>query len=564
LAAPTAPSIERAFAKLTDSELRLVQSIGTIDSFDHNACVFQAGQRRLDLLIVLDGGIEIVNPMDSNRSIVVHDRGSFVGDIDLITGRPVIVSAFARGATTAVRIPFDKIRMLLNRVPSFGEKLMVGFTSRRERISLARSLGVQVMGPNHCKQTNLAREFLHKNFVPYTWHAPESEEGQSLARLSQTNGLSPVIQLTDQRLLVDPSLRQLAEACGAWQPYVEGHRQLAIIGAGPAGIAAAVYAASEGIKTLLIDRMGPGGQAGGSSKIENFIGFPAGLSGTELATRGILQMLKFGAEMATPTSVEQIIPLEGNRPGSRLMLDSGGSVTADVVLVATGVHWRRLEATEAARFEGAGLHYVCTTVEAHLYDGRDVAVVGGGNSAGQAAMYLAECCTDRTVHLMVRSSFGAGMSRYLSSRILATPNIVVHSQSQIVALRGGDQLESIDAQTYSSTASTTPPQTCTIDCAAVFAFIGAEPAAAWLPTQIARDPSGYLLTGMDLLRQNQWPLKERDPTPLETSQPFVLAAGDIRSGSTKRVGFAVGDGSMAITCTHRLLATIEQLAGEGS
>ncbi len=361
--------------------------------------------------------------------------------------------------------------------------------------------------------------------------------------------------MNDQRILIDPSLKELASASGAWQPCPDTHLQLAIIGAGPAGIAAAVYAASEGIETLLIDRMGPGGQAGGSSKIENFIGFPAGLSGAELATRGVLQMLKFGAQMAAPVGVVELNPASTSNGPITLLLDCGSTLSADVVLIATGVHWRRLEAIGAGRFEGAGIHYVCTSVEAHLYDGHDVAVVGGGNSAGQAVMYLAECCASRTVHLFVRSRFGSGMSEYLSNRIRNTSNVMIHEQSQITTVHGRNRIEEIEFQSSESEAT----RIARLSCAAVFAFIGAEPNCDWLPETIAKDPNGYLQTGIDVLRSGCWPLVDRDPCPLETSIPGVLAAGDIRSGSTKRVGFAVGDGSLAVTCTHKLLSIKSQL-----
>ncbi len=545
---------ESAFAKLTESELTLVGTLGTEVDFEDGEVLFHAGDAKIDLFIVSEGLVDIVNPADENRLVVTHDPGAFIGDIDLLTGRPVLVTAIARGKAKTIRVPFNNIRSLLNRVPSFGEKLIVGFTRRREMLSQTGAIGVQIVGPGHCRETNLAREFLYKNFVPFTWHAPDSAMGERLVQDADAGGRSPIIRLNDRRILIDPSLKELASASGAWQPCPDSHLQLAIIGAGPAGIAAAVYAASEGIKTLLIDRLGPGGQAGGSSKIENFIGFPAGLSGAELATRGVLQMLKFGAQMAAPVGVVKLEPAPTLNGPINLTLDCGNTLKADVVLIATGVHWRRLEATGASRFEGAGIHYVCTSVEAHLYDGQDVAVVGGGNSAGQAVMYLAECCTTRTVHLFVRSRFGKGMSEYLSNRIRSAKNVQIHEQSQITAVHGTKYIDEIEFQT-SENASTPLAR---LSCAAVFAFIGAEPTCNWLPESIAKDELGYLQTGIDVLRSGNWPVVDRDPCALETSIPGVLAAGDIRSGSTKRVGFAVGDGSLAVTCTHKLISVRSQ------
>ncbi|HEV3418289.1 MAG TPA: NAD(P)/FAD-dependent oxidoreductase, partial [Pirellulales bacterium] len=268
----------------------------------------------------------------------------------------------------------------------------------------------------------------------------------------------------------------------------------------------------------------------------------------DLATRGVLQMLKFGARIVAPVSVEKLIPARSVDELHALKLDCGAEIRCRVLLLALGVRWRRLEAAGADRFAGAGIYYACTTVEADLYDGADVAVVGGGNSAGQAVMFLAECCPSRKVHLLVRRTLGPGMSKYLSERIRATANVVIHEQTEIEAIQGNRRMEAIALRNNATKVQREVP------CSAVFVFIGAEPAAEWLPAEIARDANGYLLTGTDVVRSGLWPRGDRDPCPLETTVPGVLAAGDIRSGSTKRVGFAVGDGSLAVTCAHRLLS----------
>ena len=278
------------------------------------------------------------------------------------------------------------------------------------------------------------------------------------------------------------------------------------------------------------------------------MGFPAGLSGADLAMRGVLQMLKFGARMVAPVAVEGLTPAQSVNELHTLKLDCGAEIHCRVLLLALGVRWRQLEATGANRFAGAGIYYACTTVEADLYDGADVAVVGGGNSAGQAVMFLAECCPTRKVHLLVRRTLGPAMSEYLSQRIQATANVVVHEQTEIEALHGSRHIDAIDLRNNAT------KSTCRVPCAAVFVFIGAEPSAGWLPAEIARDANGYLLTGTDVVRSGLWPRRDRDPCPLETTVPGMLAAGDVRSGSTKRVGFAVGDGSLAVACAHRLLS----------
>jgi thioredoxin reductase (NADPH) len=415
---------------------------------------------------------------------------------------------------------------------------------------------LKVVGPGKCKDTMQVREFLSKNFVPFTWYESTSDEGQRLMKSWGSPKKSPVIEFGNGERLINPDLRELADGAGVWRHCPNASVDLAIIGAGPAGMTAAVYAASEGVTTVVLDRLGPGGQAAGSSKIENFIGFPSGLSGVELATRSVLQMLKFGAKMVAPVIVEKIEP--NDTPGGYhiLQLDCGTRLPAKTILIAAGVKWRKLDAEGADRFESAGVHYACTSVEAILYDTQDVAVVGAGNSAGQAAMYLAECCRDRQVHLLVRRRLGPGMSSYLVGRIRAAPNIVVHEGVEISAVHGERRLESVTLREFNPDGAANSAQESTenLPISAAFVFIGAEPGCSWLPQSLARDQLGYILTGVDALRSGHWPLTDREPCPLETTVPGILAAGDIRAGSTKRVGFAVGDGSLAVTCVHKLTA----------
>jgi thioredoxin reductase (NADPH) len=539
---------EVAFPRLTNAEMALVRSLATARDYADGEPIFRVGQADIDLHIVESGLIDILNPTDAHRVIVTHEPGQFAGDIDLLTGRPVIVTAMARGKTRVLCVPGSQLRALLNRVPSFGEKLIVAFTRRRELLLQSGVLGLRVVGPGHCRETNTVREFLYKNFVPFTWFDPETKEGQSVLIALGSPKKSPVIECANGRVLVNPSLHELAAEAGIWKHCPSREVDFAIVGAGPAGIAAAVYASSEGLSTLMLDRLGPGGQAGGSSRIENFIGFPAGLSGADLATRGVLQMLKFGAQIVTPVMVEKLTPAKTVDDMHILHLDCGAEIRSRVVLLALGVRWRRLEAAGADRIAGAGIYYACTTVEADLYDGTDVAVVGAGNSAGQAVMFLAECCPGRKVHLLIRRTLGPGMSEYLSRRIQATANVVVHEHTEVESISGNRRIEEIALKNNATAAQRRIP------CSAVFVFIGAEPSADWLPTEIGRDPNGYLLTGTDVVRSGFWPRADRDPCPLETTLPGVLAAGDIRSGSTKRVGFAVGDGSLAVTCAHRLLS----------
>ena len=543
-----APIEEVAFPRLTSSELALVKPFATPCDYADGETIFRVGQADIDLYIVESGQVEIRNPTDGDHVIVTHGPGQFSGDIDLLTGRPVLVTAVAQGASRVWRIPNSQLRALLNRVPSFGEKLIIAFTRRRELLSQLGTVGLRVVGPGRCRDTNTVREFLYKNFVPFTWFDTETEAGQHRLAALGSPRKTPVIECGSGRILVNPSLQELASEAGIWRHCPSQEVDFAIVGAGPAGLAAAVYAASEGLSTLVLDKLGPGGQAGASSRIENFIGFPAGLSGADLAMRGVLQMLKFGARMIAPVAVEKLTPARSANDLHMLHLDCGATIRCRVLLLALGVRWRRLEAAGADRFAGAGIYYACTTVEADLYDKTDVAVVGGGNSAGQAAMFLAECCPSRNVHLLIRRTLGPGMSEYLSQRIRATANVVVHEQTEIDGIHGNRRMEALALRHNATKAEHRIP------CSAVFVFIGAEPSATWLPAAIARDVNGYVLTGTDVVRSGLWPRGDRDPCPLETTVPGILAAGDIRSGSTKRVGFAVGDGSLAVTCGHRLLS----------
>ncbi len=545
-----------AFPRLDADDLKILKSLAEIVSFADGEIIFRAGDVDLDLFVVESGGIKILNPADENRHIVTHGPGQFAGDIDLLTRRPVIVTGVASGQTKLLRLRANRLHEILSKVPHLAEKLLIAIQERRRLLVATGVVGLKIVGPGKCRDTMLVREFLFKNFVPFTWYDSASDQGQKLLNGWGSPNKLPVIECNDGRLLINPELRELAQNIGVWRHCPTEKVDLAIVGAGPAGMTAAVYAASEGLSTVVLDSLGPGGQAAGSSKIENFIGFPSGLTGAELATRSVLQMLKFGARMVAPVSVERIEPAATPNDFHALHLDCGNILLARAVLLAAGVNLRKLDAPGAERLESAGIYYACTSVEAVLYDKQDVAVVGAGNSAGQAAMFLAECCHDRTVHLLVRKQLGPAMSEYLVGRIRATRNIVVHEGVEIAAAHGEHRLESVTLRAFNPNGSESKSEGSseTLPISAAFVFIGADPGCSWLPETLARDPLGYIMTGIDALRSGHWPLKDREPCPLETTIPGVLAAGDIRAGSTKRVGFAVGDGSLAVTCVHKLVA----------
>src|SRR5262245_54664126 len=439
---------EIAFPHLTPTDLELLRPFGTPCSYEVGDTIFSAGEEAIDLFVIESGAMEILNPAQGNRRVVTHGPGQFSGDIDLLTRRPPIVNGVARGRTNLIRISSMRIREILSRLPHIGEILLAAAQERRRLLLETGAVGLTVVGPGKCRDTTLVREFLFKNFVPFVWYDSVSEQGQRLMTSWGMPKRSPVIEFGNGKRLINPTLHDLAVTAGLWRDCPTEAVDLAIVGAGPAGIAAAVYAASEGVSTVVLDRLGPGGQAAASSRIENFIGFPNGLSGNDLATRGVLQMLKFGAKMVAPVVVNRIDPANGPDDLHSLFLDCGTELRARTVLAATSVSWRQLDVEGADRFESAGVHHACTSVEAMLYDLQDVAVVGAGNSAGQAAVYMAECCRTRTVHLLVRRRLGKDMSDYLVGRIHAAPNIVVHEGVEIAGVHGDRRVEGLSLRTF--------------------------------------------------------------------------------------------------------------------
>src|SRR5215831_7109659 len=450
----SAPANAIAFPKLTAADMALLKPLATACSFKDGETIFRAGDADVDLFVVESGEVAVLNPADG-EVIVSHGPGQFSGDIDLLTRRPVIVTGVARGQTQLLRISGERLREVLNKLPHFAEVMLGAIQERRRLLAEAGLFGLRVVGPGKCRDTTLVREFLYKNFVPFVWYDSASAKGQQLMAAWGSPQKSPVIEFTDGRRLINPGLREIAQNAGVWRHCPPGPVDLAIIGAGPAGIAAAVYAASEGVSTIVLDSVGPGGQAGTSSKIENFIGFPNGLSGNDLATRGVLQMLKFGAKMLAPVKVDRIQPAAGPNDYHILHLDCGTELRARTVLAATGVQWRQLNIEGAERFEFAGLHHACTSVEALLYDQEDVAVVGAGNSAGQAAMYLAECCPTRTVHLLVRRRLGKDMSDYLVGRIRSAPNVSLHEGVEVSAAHGARRMDGISLRAFNPDGAST-------------------------------------------------------------------------------------------------------------
>ncbi|MFI5239425.1 MAG: NAD(P)/FAD-dependent oxidoreductase, partial [Gemmatimonadales bacterium] len=409
--------------------------------------------------------------------------------------------------------------------------------------------GVRVIGSGTSRESYRIREFLAHNQVPVTWIDVDGnpDAAEILGNFGVDSNALPVVMCEGQPLLHNPSTRELAIAVGLKRTIGDEVYDLVIVGAGPAGLAAAVYGASEGLTTLLLDAESPGGQAGSSSGIENYLGFPMGITGAELTSRATLQAQKFGARISTPS---QAIALDD--AGSHLVvrLEGNESAFARCVLIATGADYRTLDVSGRERFEGLGVYYVATPTELDACSGADVVIVGAGNSAGQAALFLAQH-TRRVLMLVRRDDIRLTMSSYLADRIDAAHNIDILYTTQIRAMEGSTRLEHIDIE------NTTTGEKRSIATPAVFTFIGAKPRTDWLPAQIDTDPKGFICTGRSLRNTPGW-TRKRQPFLLETSQPGVFAAGDVRVGSAKRVAAAVGEGSMAVKFVHEFLAEVSE------
>jgi len=436
----------------------------------------------------------------------------------------------------------------LNQDPQLSDVILQAFIARRQLMRESPDFtGLRVIGSRYSRDTFRIRDFLAKNRVLFKWF--DLEEDPAVAQFLQQIGVSeaetPVVTCAHCLLLRNPSNRELAEAIGIRRTVEHTVYDLAIVGSGPAGLAAAVYGASEGLNTIVLEHTAPGGQAGSSMRIENYLGFPTGITGSELAERAALQADKFGARISIATPVTK---MSFDNAYSVLELEGGENVVAKCLLIATGAEYRRLEVEHCSRFEGAGVYYAATPNEAQMCHGADVILVGGGNSAGQAAVYLSQ--NARKVFLLIRGDdLCKNMSSYLAHRIMNTPNIELRRCTEVVRMNGDGYLSSIEIL------NKTTGERETLATAALFSFIGASPRTGWLPPEIEKDEKDFVRTGIDVDNSPRWTLK-RQPFLLETSRPGVFAAGDVRSGSVKRVASAVGEGAMAVQFVHEYLKTM--------
>jgi thioredoxin reductase (NADPH) len=537
-----------AFPKLSEAEVECLAGLAKLCSFRDGETIFEAGQRGVPFYVVESGGIAIVDESGAApKTIVVHGPGEFTGDVSLLTDRPVAVSAYADGACRAYCVSQAELRRVVQEIPDLSDKLLEAFQTRRTMLERSGFVGVRLFGQLGDPDVTVIREFFDKNKVPHTWIDADEPDGRAaLEALGVGRGDLPFVACNRGTRSPRPTVTRLAECLGLKRRIRTEPFDLVIVGAGPAGLAAAVYGASEGLGTLVLDRFGPGGQAGTSSRIENYMGFPAGLTGADLANRGYLQALKFGAELVAPVEVRSMSCEDRIH---RLVLDDGQVVRGRTVLIATGATYQRLPVAGCERWEGAGIFYSCTSVHARsCRDGR-AAVIGGGNSAGQAVMFLAEHTAGAAL-LLRGDDLRKSMSDYLARRIQRHPKIEVLKNVEVDAVVGDGAIAGLRLRHVRDGSSRD------LDCSALFVFIGAKPRTDWMPPSIAVDPKGFIFTGADAAKSGRWPLTDREPCAVETTCPGVFAAGDVRSGTTKRVAFAVGDGALAVACAHRVLAEI--------
>lgn len=544
-----------AFPTLSDSQLERLAAKGQTRQFSDGETVWQVGDRDVSCFVVVSGGIDIwIDHGDRREAVTTHAPGSFTGDVDLLSGSPVVVTGTATGESELIEITSAALKQLVVQDSQLSDVLIAAFLARRALLLNTHSAAsLVVIGRADDLASHHVREFLTKNHRPFTWLQPgvDDQLDAFLGLAETTCDNLPVVIDASGTLHHRVTVSELAELTGLLRPTTERVYDLAVVGAGPGGLAATVYAASEGLEVIVIDRLGPGGQAGTSSKIENYLGFPTGISGSDLAAAALTQATKFGAEISVAHEAQGI---DCSDPGHYTIAVANGTIHARSIVIATGASYRRLPIADSRTFDGRGVFYGATAMEAKLCSNSEVMLVGGGNSAGQAAVFLAEHA--QHVHIMIRrDDLSATMSDYLIQRIDEHPNITLHPRTEVTALHGNERLEQIT--------TTSGGRDQRWDIGNLFLFIGAAPATSWLEGCLALDERGFVRTGTDLdlpdLIRSGWS-SPRHPVFLEASKPGIYAVGDARSGSTKRVASAVGEGSMAIHHVHRFLAERREAA----
>jgi thioredoxin reductase (NADPH) len=542
----TSEQLDAMFPALTDAQVGRLSAFGKQRRVEAHGIVFDQGDASRGVFVVLEGSIEAVNvSKDHEDSLRVLHRGEFTGEVNQLSGRRSLVRCRAREASNLLEIARSDLRRVMQNDAELGEILLRAFMLRRVYL-VAHSVGDAVLiGSLHSADTLRLQSFLARNGHPHTYLDVERDPDVQviLDQFEITMADIPVLICRSDLVLRNPTNAEAAACFGLNAGIDEGGvYDLIVIGAGPSGLAAAVYGASEGLNVLVVESTAPGGQAGSSSRIENYLGFPNGISGQDLARRAFVQAEKFGANIAVARSART---LKCGRPPYTVELDDGASVQGRSIIIAAGAQYRKLDLPNLAHFEGAGVYYGATSVEAEMCSRQTVAVVGAGNAAGQAAVFLASVA--KRVYLLVRApGLAETMSRYLISRIEACSEIILKTHTQIEALEGGAYLERIRWRNSQTGVEETE------EIQHLFLMTGAEPNTSWLNECLSLDGKQFIKTGADL--GDEWTLR-RPPYLLETSLPGVFAVGDIRAGSLKRVAAAVGEGSMAVQFVHKVLAS---------
>jgi thioredoxin reductase (NADPH) len=541
---------EIAFPILNDSDLAIFRRRGHPRTVRAGDTLFSEGDRNFCFYIVVEGAIAIVEHSSGEERLVrMHGPGEFTGDVDMLSGRSALITARVEADGSLLELNTDELRTTVDENPDLTEKVVKAFLMRRTLLISRGFEGPKIIGSRFSPDAHRLRDFATRNAIPFRFIDLDSDEHADaiLKNLGVAPSDTPIVIGRHGEWRTNPSIAQFAACAGLTYSLDAEHvYDLVVVGAGPAGLAASVYGASEGLDVLTLEALAAGGQAGTSARIENYLGFPTGISGKELTRNALLQAQRFGARVTVPCEVKAL----GIDGGERVVtLVDGTRIRTRCVLVASGVEYRGLDVPRYSDFENAGIYYAATEMEARLCKGEEVVVVGGGNSAGQAIVHLARQA--RHVHVLVRnSSLDAKMSRYLIEQVMGRPNVTVHCGATVTRLDGDTHLRALEFKKDGEEQR--------IETSSLFLFIGAKANAGWLRGCVELDSKGFVLTGMSLPPETaaaeRWRSAGRSPYLLETSLPRVFAAGDVRSGSVKRVASAVGEGSMSVSFVHACIA----------
>jgi thioredoxin reductase (NADPH) len=545
-------SDEVMYPRLSEAKLERLAEKGTRRTFEEGEVLYAAGERDAPFYVIERGRVNLLDRKPGKEVWIAEaDSGTFLGDIATFTGEPAVAECVAAERTDVIEFDRGALRAMLAAWPEFGELVLRSLTARRAWHE-GRGHGVlRLIGPRGSRRAFEVRDLLERNLLPVRWYDIDTDdESAALLDWLQIPREETPILVRNDTVLRNPSAAQVARTLGL-RAEVDGERfDLVVLGGGPAGLAAAVYGGSEGLRTLVCEAWAPGGQAGMSARIENYLGFPTGISGADLTRKATLQARRFDAVLSSfHTAVELARGPEGL---VRVDLDDGQYVIGRTVVVATGARWRTLDCENISQFTGAGVYHAAMPTDAERYRDEDVIVVGGGNSAGQAIVNLSR--TARSVRVVLRGEgLSSTMSRYLIDRIESRPNVELVTQTEVSAVRGNGRLESADLRDRRDGSVRR------VDVAAVFVMIGADPCTEAVARMLGLDAAGYVACGdgaLDCHGPNRWPLADRQPQLLETVWPGVFAAGDVRAGATKRVAGAVGDGALAVRFAHQVLQAV--------